>query len=181
MKRLFIILLTILFLNSSLLPLYAYTQIPEYLCEIGMKFYQQGQYDEALGEFKKALMVQPNYEPALKYIQMIEQTGVIEEKKAEIIPPTFRTTAPTPAGAMREMMDLIEIQREMIQERQLVQPRPVIPLLPEVRVEEMVKKKKPPIPLMILTLDESLGKISQPIEIEQAKTIILLAKIFSGF
>jgi len=50
------------------LPAYASSMIPEFLCEIGIKFYNQGRYEDALHEFKKALIVTPDYETALKYI-----------------------------------------------------------------------------------------------------------------
>ncbi len=174
MRKLFIVLFIFTFLTSLIPPLHAYTQIPEYLCEIGIKFYQQCRYDEALHEFKKALMVKPDYAPALKYIQMIEQIKP-KEKKEQIILPTLKPISPKTPGAIQEMLDLIELQREMIAQRQRIEAAPKI--LPEV-VEIPSKKITPP---RIIALDDSLAKMPQPIEIEQGKSIIVLGKNIQRF
>lgn len=73
MRKPVIILWIIIFLNSWLAPVYPYSQALDFLCEIGIKFYQQGRYEDALHELRKALVVQPDYKPALDYIRMIEQ------------------------------------------------------------------------------------------------------------
>lgn len=177
-----LIILVVIFFSSSFIPIsYASPSLmPEFLCELGLKFYHQGRYDEALQEFKKALMIKPNYQPALKYIQMIEQMGLVREEKMvvekEIIPSTFKPVASTPPGAIKEMMDFIEIEREMIEHRQLVQPH-IVPVLPsrvlEVTAVEVAPVKKPKAPTMTLNLDESLAKVLQSINIEQESSIIV--------
>jgi len=69
----FPVIITFLFsLASPALAYYPYVEIPKYLCEIGMQFYQQGKIEDALHEFNKALVADPNYEPALQYIEMIK-------------------------------------------------------------------------------------------------------------
>lgn len=73
MKKLCSILLVLIFFSSSALPAYAYNFMPEYLCEIGVKFYHEGRYAEALQEFNKVLLIEANYEPALKYIYKIQE------------------------------------------------------------------------------------------------------------
>ena len=55
-------------MQSSLV--YAYELIPEYLCKLGLTLYQQGKVTQALEEFKKALAINPEYKPALKYINI---------------------------------------------------------------------------------------------------------------
>ncbi|MCX5713574.1 MAG: tetratricopeptide repeat protein [Candidatus Omnitrophica bacterium] len=57
MRKPIILLLIIGFLFLSLAPLHANGQMSEYLCELGIKFYREGRFDEALDEFKKALIV----------------------------------------------------------------------------------------------------------------------------
>lgn len=48
----------------------------EYLCELGATFYRIGKYDDALLEFKKALMLEPDNQTAKQYIAKIFQQGV---------------------------------------------------------------------------------------------------------
>jgi hypothetical protein len=56
-------------------------QVSDYLCEIGKVFYSRGQYDEALHEFNKALLANPNNELAKSYIaEMTESTRAIWDK-----------------------------------------------------------------------------------------------------
>jgi tetratricopeptide (TPR) repeat protein len=73
MKKLSVILLVLIFFSSIVTPAHSYTLIPEYLCEVGIKFYQEGRYAEALQEFDKALLLQANYKPALQYIRKIKE------------------------------------------------------------------------------------------------------------
>lgn len=73
MKKISTILLILIFFSSSTFPAYGYNLLPEYLFEIGVKFYHQGRYAEALQEFNKVLLIEADYEPALKYIQKIKE------------------------------------------------------------------------------------------------------------
>lgn len=182
-KKLCIIINIIFFLNQTY-PLHASTMMSEFLCEIGIKFYQQGRYNDALLEFKKALIVSPNYKPALKYIQTIQQIGLPKEQIKEFIPPAFKPSVPTRAGAIKELLDLIEIQREMMKQRELLQPELPQPLPQGVELlapGAAPTKKKIVKPAWIITLDESLEKIPQPIEIDKGSSIILLGKNINRF
>lgn len=76
MKKAFSFLLIMIFLLSSVnAPVFAAGLIPEYLCETGINLYQHGRYQEALGYFKKALLANPGYKPAQKYIFLIQSKG----------------------------------------------------------------------------------------------------------
>lgn len=68
---LFALLTSFLITNPAL---YA-SGITEYLCELGITFYRIGRYDEALMEFKKALMVEPDNKTAKEYINKVFQRG----------------------------------------------------------------------------------------------------------
>ena len=60
-------------------------QIAEFLCERGMSFYMMGKYPEALQEFKKALLANPDSAVAREYIRVIASQGpgaALEERKA---------------------------------------------------------------------------------------------------
>jgi len=175
MKKILAFLLILIFSNSLIVPLYASSQIHEFLYEIGIKFYREGRYEEALHEFKKALMVQPDYEPALKYIQIIEQAEGAGKKEEELILPSFKPTSVIPIAVVNEALDLIELQREMITERKL-KITPIVPLpqvlkpgIPEIAAPPFIKKTLPP---KAITLDE-LKNLQQPIDLEQGQEIIL--------
>ena len=172
-------MLILVFFISSVPPLYAASMVSDFLCEIGINFYKLGRYDEALHEFRKALIVQPNYEPALRYIRMIEQMQ--GEVKEEILPALRPTAAPAPE-VIKKYLDLIQIQREMIKERKISPYQPQITLPKEIGL----KGKAPVLPekmpeIKILTLDESFYKIKQPIEIEKGLSMIIRGKNIQRF
>ena len=67
-------LITLLFLLlASVIPQAAFcsTEAAVYLCEQGVAFYRVGRYDEALHEFNKALVVEPDNQVAKSYISLI--------------------------------------------------------------------------------------------------------------
>ena len=163
MKKALLILVIFAFLNSLVSPLYAYTQIPVYLCEIGIKFYQQGKYADALHEFNKALMVKPDLPLALEYIQKIKQK--IELKPEELIAPPIIKVSPlaTPASGL-------------------------IKETPSITVFVLPKKEEAPqflpgkaYPALVLALDESLKNIKQPLELEHGRSIIISGKNIQRF
>ena len=45
----------------------------DFLCEIGIEYYERGAYREALHELKKALLVEPQHEQALTYIRIVKE------------------------------------------------------------------------------------------------------------
>lgn len=156
MKNLFVILFIIVFfMNSLILPAYGYSMMADFLCETGIEFYQKGRYDEALNEFQKALMVKPDYATALKYIEIIKQRKLVEEKKEEVTErPLVRPEVP-----------------------KVITPVPESIELPEAGITPTKKISLP----KILALDESLSQIRQPIEIEQGKSIIVLGENIQRF
>ena len=185
MKKLFIILLILTFLTTSIPPTYASSMATAYLCETGLKFYRQGRYSEALHEFKKALLINPSYQPALNYIRMIEQIKLPGEKKTGVVSTTFEPTIPSAIGSPQETLDLIEIQREMVKRRQLA-PSEIegvsygLPQPAEFPYTAVTPAKKSP-PSKILTLDDSFNNIPQPIKIQQDKSIIIQGKNIQRF
>ncbi len=55
-------------------PVFAVTQSAEFLCELGISFYQRGRYNEAITEFKKVLMIDPSNKTAQHYVNNIFQS-----------------------------------------------------------------------------------------------------------
>lgn len=50
---------------------FAATQAADYLCELGVSFYKRGRYEDALTEFKKTLLIEPDNKIALNYINNV--------------------------------------------------------------------------------------------------------------
>ncbi len=173
-----IILCCSFFLSFFHPALFAYSQMPEFICELGIKAYQQGNYELAKHEFKKALLIKPDYEPALRYLQMIEQLEAPpqEGEEQELLPPSFEPSKSTPEAALSESMDLIELQREVISERRAYKKTEYVP--PGEARKEIAKEAALP---KIIGLDDSLSASIQPIEIEQGRTIIVTGKNIRKF
>jgi hypothetical protein len=157
MKKVFIFIIIILFLHSPVSGLLASSSmIPEMLCDLGIKFYNQGRYEEAVGEFKKALIVESGYPTALKYIRLIEQIQEERAKKEVIFP--------SPEAI--EKLYGIEKERQVSKER-------ILELTPAVGGTAMVSKgEKISLP-SVLVLDETLFELAMPIEIAKDTSLIV--------
>jgi len=57
----------------------------EYLCELGIHYYRWGKHEDALAEFKKALLIDPDNQTAKDYINKIasKQKAIVEEMAME--------------------------------------------------------------------------------------------------
>jgi hypothetical protein len=71
---------------------FASTEVVKFLIDLGTSYYNEGRYDQALSEFKKALVLEPENATAAEYIATIEkaeaeiallETEQIEAKQAE--------------------------------------------------------------------------------------------------
>ena len=89
MRRIFtlMVLVYLILLTSGIANLaFGASQVAEYLCEFGIAFYRQGRYDDALSEFKKVLLLEPENNIAKEYINSIFRqetpTVVAKEKTA---------------------------------------------------------------------------------------------------
>jgi hypothetical protein len=171
MKKITVAFLIIVFMLSpfkSVYP-YAYSMVSEMLCELGIHFYQAGRYEEALHEFKKALIAQPQYEPAKKYIQMIEEilnphTAVKEEESAE-----------DKSDVISQYLDNLESGRALPAAKKR---QPVTSYQKESVAEKQAEQLALP---SILTLEESLRQIHQPIEIEKGSSIVIFGRNIQRF
>ncbi|MCK9603616.1 MAG: pilus assembly protein N-terminal domain-containing protein [Candidatus Omnitrophica bacterium] len=147
-KKILILFLAFAFFASSQGPLYGYVLIPEYLCETGVKLYKQGYLEYALREFKKALIANPYYKPAQKYVTLIEA----ELGKKEELPlqePEIVVEAP-----VQEVKQIEAKPREI---------RPIITRLPE------AKPQKVEIPREIKVVPEPETKPEPEKKIPEAK------------
>jgi len=65
------LLLSLPFLSLTNQKSFAASPAAEYLCELGATFYSMGRYEEALAEFNKALLADPDSQSAKQYINDI--------------------------------------------------------------------------------------------------------------
>lgn len=99
------IILACMFLLLSMQSSFAGSMGTDYLLELGISYYERGDYENALTEFKKALILDPDDETAIEYIGYIE-----EETSQRYAPPQpsqhRRPTAvyrkPSPAQLQRD-------------------------------------------------------------------------------
>ena len=110
MRRLIVLLTIPIFISALSSSAYGSTLIAEYLCDLGLKLYQQGELSLALEEFQRALDICPGYEPALRYIKIIQEqiskpALVSEPKVKEISLPRPEEALPPP----EELEEFIEL------------------------------------------------------------------------
>lgn len=107
-KIILIILVSFLFL-LLVRPGFCATQAIQYLCELGISFYQMGRYEDALQEFKKVLALDPNNSTGKNYVNIIfaQEIGNPTQKKAsekstsqEVVPKTERGAWTVPQGRL---------------------------------------------------------------------------------
>lgn len=204
-KKIIICLIIFCFLASGNIPLYAYTLIPEFLCETGLKLYRQGNIEDAMREFNKALLANPNYKPAREYIHMIydnldnKKAAPAEEiilpeampepllkKQPEVIPEpvVFAVeTIPVFEAVQEEMIKeeaRLQERKEAIEEAMSVVPDVVLPEMPEERLPEIISE-----PVMALkqitsapeAMEEEM--IKEEIKLQERKKAI--EEAMSGF
>ncbi len=76
-KMLIFLLLAVCFVNGPIIPSFAEEEssssdLADFVCSVGIKFYKKGQFSEALKEFQTVLGIDPNNKTAKQYIDLIE-------------------------------------------------------------------------------------------------------------
>ena len=203
MKKTVALLLVAAFLSALVMPpAWGYSMATEFLYEIGVKFYQQGRYDDALHEFRKALVIKPDYEPALRYVRLIEEKksnlkitqaaalpftadeGFVSAGRLEPAPvPQAYLSIPPTAASMPPPASLAQPQASSttsisIQEPSLAksasskQPAQTAGAT-TISIQEPSGPSEPAAPSMVIPLDPSFEQIVQPINIEQGRRILV--------
>jgi len=81
----------------------------EYLCQMGLHFYQQGRFEDSLEEFKKALMLDPNNKVAKEYVGRIfnqQEPELTERPSPKIEKENFRR--PSREEAINQIFDSLK-------------------------------------------------------------------------
>ncbi len=169
LKRSLILCITIYFSFVLILPAYSYTEVTDYLCELAVKYYEKGDYPQALHEFKKVLIVNPGNKMAQEYIELISQIDSSESDPAE----TSEVEQVPEVAVPQNRQEAIDAALSGIENK----PRSSGPYSAQDLVispgrPEFAKVSSP----KFLALDEGLKDIRSPVEIEKDKTIILIGE-----
>ncbi|MFH1854335.1 MAG: SdrD B-like domain-containing protein [Candidatus Omnitrophota bacterium] len=172
-KKVFIIFFIATFLNHLITPSFSYTGIPNFLLELGIKDYEDGNYNAALSEFNKVLLVEPGHELAKEYIKKIR--GTVDDTQKE--------TAPSPQHE-KLSGELLREQEGFVEKASITVPSPPVSkktLLPQTRFDQPKEyttaaagkeEKKKVIDRLYLDRG-SLELIFMPIKIEEGRSIII--------
>lgn len=166
-------LVLILFFSVIITPrlVFAYSQIAEFLCEEGIKDFNQGDFAEAEGEFNKALLAEPDYPPAIYYLGLISGMFTKDTRGGKQSIPGYSS----PAGldrqaAMENALDQSQIRETMERDEGLSAPQVFIPQLSQTGASGTNAKIKSQVKYF---LNDPRLSIQQPIEIEEGKYVII--------
>jgi len=100
------------------------TPAAEYLCEMGIAYYRSARYEDALGEFEKALMVEPNNAAAKTYIGFIFRKEV---GRAQVEPVSLPKPQRIESGAKKplvkeEVKPSLKSSIEKVPAKEVLQP-----------------------------------------------------------
>ena len=104
------------FILLSHRPAFAQEGISEYLCDIGEGYYLKGQYSDALHEFNKALMVNPDSLTAKSYIRKID-LRLKSRMPREIAPAIKETVKP---AIKKVVPEKLEPKKEILPKKKIV-------------------------------------------------------------
>ncbi|RKY32286.1 MAG: hypothetical protein DRP74_02940 [Candidatus Omnitrophota bacterium] len=181
MKRLFVILLIFIFLFLNMpFPVYSYTLASAFLCELGIKYYNRGDYQAALHEFNKALLANPNNPVAREYLNKIKQREFEIRRKTRSRAPAAPTLPKKRAVIEKAKVPSVPFIRPSPVTRPAPEispipsmgPAPAVPMPRRVIEEEVVPAAE--LAYAVLRLDkEALALLKQPIEIELKKSLLI--------
>ncbi len=191
LKRFSCLILTLALLNSILPYAWAESMMVEYLCQLGVKFHEQGRQDMALDEFHKALLVNPDSQLAKQYIQMLEGGTPVEEtsvvkpqlqpESSVSSPPVIKPTTPKPS---------VFRQEKISPKKTVILPPPEQVTAPKIKKSSVLPPPSevvsPAFPVKTsakytIELGDSFKNITQPIEIEQGNALNIAGRGIERF
>ena len=153
LKSLIFLFLFLLIILSR--PLFGASSTVDYLCELGITFYNLGQYDAALVEFKKALMIEPGNQTAKNYIMDLTHQGppaaplpkkeIPKPKKKEIKEPELKKPKAPEPEKPKLPEPKKEIKRPPPKKEKIIAPKVKKPEVKKEKIEELAQPEEPEI------------------------------------
>ncbi|MFA5157046.1 MAG: tetratricopeptide repeat protein [Candidatus Omnitrophota bacterium] len=130
LKKLFSLALVVIWISGFICiePAHSAPATVEYLCELGIQFYRQGRYDDALTEFKKALSLDSSNKTALRYINDIFSASSEPAQQLEAVPAQFKA----------DKYDAMEQALNNYKEAPKAQAKPAAPVVKPAAKDEAV-------------------------------------------
>ncbi len=147
------------FLTSLISPhlVFGYSQVADLICENGIKYYKNGDFLQAEAEFKKALLAEPDYPPAIYYLQLISE--IFEPEGGEVKSPAYSPQY-SPAKDKKTAME---------EDLRIASGTP----MPKRKIDEKMPD--------YYFLNDPRFSMQQPIEIQENKYIIIRGKNIQRF
>ena len=179
-KRIISIITIFTCLNLQFSPVYAaYLELPGFICEKGVRLYSEGRYDDALKEFNKALLVNPDYILALEYIDKIKKLhyGEYEYSEQAVPPPYARVEiiddsldrASAAAGASGVSSEPLRVASSLAVVSTV--SAPAIEVGPRVKMPPVIEEEAV---YPHILLNEIAESGAQAIEIEYGKSLLII-------
>lgn len=187
-RRLLSFLFVLIFV-SSVSASHCSAGITDFLCERGIYYYENKDFANAFREFKKVLLLDPENEIALDYLNLLKKWVVAKEEPVVELKEEKVEGEQGRKKAVFETLDEVEsaiaLQREIARKEKVIPvkevPQEIAEVLPPPPSRERVALKKEPIEFLIL--DEKV-KATQPdtlLEIELGKPLIVQGNQISRF
>jgi hypothetical protein len=153
---------------------FAYSQVAEFLCDYGIEYLNNNNLPEAEHEFKKALLAEPGYPPAIYYLELIGKMSDTAEgicRGKANIPVCSAAVSSDRQKIIENALDQVKIKeasgpKEGSSASQIFAPE----LIQQVEPTGVSDRKKSP---LIYFLNDPSLSIQQPIEIQEGKYIII--------
>ncbi|MBM3248995.1 MAG: hypothetical protein FJZ10_06230, partial [Candidatus Omnitrophica bacterium] len=154
--------------------------VSDFLCELGIKYYNNGRFSESLHEFKKALILDPANKTAIEYIQLMKNELISE---AEYLHPSL-TELPED-----QKQEAIEKALDRFEEVFIEGETPILEIIPSstttseiVLAKEEEEKKETVIRKALDAFDQTIRSVARPAEVKLAKeaTPMQAAEIIEG-
>ena len=167
-------------------PAWAYSAIPNYLCDVGEQLYLKGRTQDAIVEFRKALVAEPGFRRAQDFLNSIgsEQNLTAEEAPAEQQPANMINVIQSQPP---ETKDLSAVNRDldMMEQRETgpasetgSAPEPAERATPS--AAPLTRSGPASAPALII-LNHDLNDLRTAIEIEKDKQIIVRGQNIQRF
>jgi len=150
---------------------FAYSQIAEFLCEEGIRDLKKGNFPEAEDEFNRALIAEPDYQPAIYYLGLIsEMSGKVVSGGKFNLPAYSSSARLDRQTVMENALDKAKIRETMEKDGGLNVSQIFIPELSQADGSITNAKRKSQVRYF---LNDPRLSIQQPIEIEEGKYVII--------